>query len=330
MSAPSDPSAAGAHAPAAASAASSSSGLTFKLHPLVIVNVSDHHTRVKAQAACSRDGSSSSGEAAPQPPRVFGCVIGVQRGRTVEIFNSFELVLDPVSGTLDRAFLLKKQELYKKVFPDFYVLGWYSTGSDVQETDMQIHKALMDINESPVYLLLNPTINLSQKDLPVTLYESELHVIDGSPQLIFVRSNYTIETVEAERISVDHVAHLKPSDGGSAATQLAAHLTGIHSAIKMLNSRVRVIHQYLVAMQKGEIPVDNSLLRQVSSLVRRLPAMESQKFQDDFLMEYNDTLLMTYLAMFTNCSSTMNELVEKINTSYERPTTRRGGRGAFM
>ncbi|AQK58201.1 COP9 signalosome complex subunit 6a [Zea mays] len=333
MSAPSDAAAASA-APAPApttAAASSSGGFTFKLHPLVIVNVSDHHTRVKAQAACSADSSSpSSGPGAGQPPRVFGCVIGVQRGRTVEIFNSFELVLDPVSGTLDRAFLEKKQELYKKVFPDFYVLGWYSTGSDVHDTDMQIHKALMDVNESPVYLLLNPTINLSQKDLPVTIYESELHVIDGCPQLIFVRSNYTIETVEAERISVDHVAHLKPSDGGSAATQLAAHLTGIHSAIKMLNSRVRVIHQYLVAMQKGDIPMDNSLLRQVSSLVRRLPATESQKFQDDFLMEYNDTLLMTYLAMFTNCSSTMNELVEKINTSYERPTTRRGGRGAFM
>ncbi|KAL3613984.1 hypothetical protein CASFOL_042058 [Castilleja foliolosa] len=77
-----------------------------------------------------------------------------------------------------------------------------------------------------------------------------LHVIDGNPQLIFVRSSYTIETVEAERISVDHVAHLKPSDGGSAATQLAAHLTGTHSAIKMLNSRIRVLHHYLLAMQK--------------------------------------------------------------------------------
>lgn len=84
--------------------------------------------------------------------------------------------------------------------------------------------------------------------------------------------------MEAERISVDHVAHLKPSDGGSAATQckpfiliiiflhipvelmliprccaVAAHLTGIHSAIKMLNSRIRVLFQYLVAMQKGII-----------------------------------------------------------------------------
>jgi len=32
---------------------------------------------------------------------------------------------------------------------------------------------------------------------------------------------------------------------------VAAHLTGIHSAIKMLHSRIKVLHHYLVAMQKG-------------------------------------------------------------------------------
>ncbi|KAG5550883.1 hypothetical protein RHGRI_009354 [Rhododendron griersonianum] len=332
-------------------ASSSSSGLTFKLHPLVILNISDHYTRVKSQSQPPQNGA----ELTASPlPRVFGCVIGVQRGRTVEIFNSFELLYYPSSHSLDRSFLEKKQELYKKVFPNYYILGWYSTGSEADESDMQIHKALMDINESPVYVLLNPSINHTQKDLPATIYESvantfcscglinatlELHVIDGIPQLIFVRSSYTIETVEAERISVDHVAHLKPSDGGSAATQLAAHLTGIHSAIKMLNSRIRVLHHYLLAMQKGDIPCENSLLRQVSSLLRRLPAIESEKFQDDFLMvsvlislanrEYNDTLLITYLAMLTNCSSSMNELVDKFNTAYEKHS-RRGGRTAFF
>ncbi|XP_021726325.1 COP9 signalosome complex subunit 6a-like [Chenopodium quinoa] len=307
-------------------AASSSSGLTFKLHPLVILNISDHFTRVKSQL--QHPTHSNSGEPSP-PPRVYGCVIGVQKGRTVEIFNSFELLYDSATHSLDRGFLEKKQELYKKVFPNFYILGWYSTGIDAQESDMHIHKALMDINESPVYVLLHPSINHAQKDLPVSIFESELHVIDGLPQLIFVRSSYTIETVEAERISVDHVAHLKPADGGSAATQLAAHLTGIHSAIKMLNSRVKVLLQYLSSMQKGEIPCENSLLRQVSSLLRRLPAIESVKFQDDFLMEYNDTVLVTYLAMLTNCSSSMNELVDKINTAYDRHG-RRGGRSAFI
>ncbi|OIS99177.1 PREDICTED: COP9 signalosome complex subunit 6a-like [Nicotiana attenuata] len=309
-------------------ASSSSSGLTFKLHPLVILNISDHYTRVKSQShsAAASDGADSS---PPPPTRVLGCVIGVQRGRTVEIFNSFELLYDPSTHSLDRPFLEKKQELYKKVFPNFYILGWYSTGSDAQESDMHIHKALMDINESPVYVLLNPSINRAQKDLPITIYESELHVIDGIPQLIFVQATYTIETVEAERISVDHVAHLKQSDGGSAATQLAAHLTGTHSAIKMLNSRIRVLQHYLLSMQKGEIPCENSLLRQVSSLLRRLPTIESERFRDDFLMEYNDTLLVSYLAMFTNCSSTMNELVDKFNTAYERHS-RRGGRTAFI
>ncbi|KAG5021157.1 hypothetical protein JHK87_017012 [Glycine soja] len=348
-------------------ASSSSSGLTFKLHPLVIVNISDHYTRVKSQMnpthapphTATNNNNANGGDGVVSPPlhpRVYGCVIGVQKGRTVEIFNSFELLYDPSTHSLDRTFLEKKQELSKalnilvsshcdfimfvdiadkcgqcdkKVFPHFYILGWYSTGSDAEESDMHIHKALMDINESPVYVLLNPSINHSQKDLPVSIFESELHVIDGIPQLIFVRSSYTIETVEAERISVDHVAHLKPSDGGSAATQLAAHLTGTHSAIKMLHSRIKVLHHYLLAMQKGDVPCENSLLRQVSSLLRRLPAIESGKFQDDFLMEYNDTVLISYLAMLTNCSSSMNELVDKFNIAYDRHS-RRGGRTAFM
>lgn len=250
-------------------------------------------------------------------------------GRTVEIFNSFELKCDDTADCLDRTFLEKKQEQYKKVFPKYDILGWYSTGSDIQETDMQIHKALMDINESPIYVLLNTAINHAQKDFPITVYESELHVIDGVPSLIFVKSSYTIETVEAERISVDHVAHIKPSDGSSAATQLAAHLTGIHSAVKMLNCRIRVLHHFLVSIQRGEIPYEHSLLRQVSSLLRRLPAIDSGKFQDDFLMEYNDTLLMAYLASITKCSSTINELVDKLNTAYDKQT-RRGGRTSFI
>ncbi|RVW60748.1 COP9 signalosome complex subunit 6a [Vitis vinifera] len=128
-------------------ASSSSSGLTFKLHPLVIVNISDHYTRVKSQtqpphlSSNGGEGAAAAASPPPPPPRVFGCVIGVQRGRTVEIFNSFELLYDPSTHSLDRSFLEKKQELYKKVFPNFYILGWYSTGSDAQESDMHIHKA---------------------------------------------------------------------------------------------------------------------------------------------------------------------------------------------
>jgi hypothetical protein len=41
-------------------------------------------------------------------------------------------------------------------------------------------------------------------------------VIEGVPSMIFVEASYSIETVEAERISVDQIARILPGAGGSA------------------------------------------------------------------------------------------------------------------
>lgn len=53
------------------------------------------------------------------------------------------------------------------------------------------------------------------KELPISIYESELHVIQDNPTLLFVKVPYKIETGEAERISVDHIARISPSGSGS-------------------------------------------------------------------------------------------------------------------
>lgn len=57
-----------------------SGSVNYALHPLVVINISDHHTRVTAQ----RQGSSSL-------ERVFGILLGEQSGRRVELANSFEI-----------------------------------------------------------------------------------------------------------------------------------------------------------------------------------------------------------------------------------------------
>ena len=62
-----------------ASAETASSSLNMTLHPLVVINVSDHFTRARAQ---------SGGKAGT---RVFGALLGEQKGRNVEIANSFEM-----------------------------------------------------------------------------------------------------------------------------------------------------------------------------------------------------------------------------------------------
>lgn len=298
----------------------SGSGLEFSLHPLVLVNVSDHYTRAKAQLA---DGA--------EPPRQFGLLLGVQTGRTVEITNSFELVTrepEQPGGppVVDPTYMSEKQEQYKKVFPAFDVVGWYSASSTDTlrpEEDMPLHKGFMELNESPVYLSFGGVISPAHKDLPVTLYESELRMVDGQPSTTFSKAKYTIETVEAERISVDNVARILPSgQQADGAGQYTQHLLGLHSAIKMLTSRIEVMHKYLVAVDAGEVPCDHALVRQISSLLRQLPTVTSERFVTGFNVEHNDTLLMTYVAAMTKGTTSINEFTERFSTLVERARLR--------
>ncbi|GAB4821425.1 hypothetical protein N2152v2_008471 [Parachlorella kessleri] len=309
----------------------SSSGLQFHLHPLVLINVSDHHTRTKANTPSSSSGA---------VPRVMGCLLGQQSGRTVDISNSFEIKYDqgPEGLVINDSFLQKKMEQYKQVFPALDVVGWYSTGAETDlDTDMALHKRIMEINEAPVYLRLDTAISPAAKDLPVFLHESELHVLDDVPTTIFVQAKYTVETSEAERIGVDQVAKILPTGAASGANQLTAHLTSMHSAIKMLVSRIALLHQMLVKMQSGELPFDHGLVRQVAGLVQRLPAVDSLQFSQDYLTEYNEALLTIMLSSVTQGSNAVNELVEKYNLAYDRtavtkraPKGSGGGMGSLM
>ncbi len=71
---------------------------------LVLINISDHATRIKAN---SPDAQS--------PPRVLGCLLGQQSGRVVDISNSLELKYSAGNEgiVIDEAYLIKKQEQCK-------------------------------------------------------------------------------------------------------------------------------------------------------------------------------------------------------------------------
>ena len=68
------------------------------LHTLTVMNVSDHHTRVRISSQ-KENGV-----------RVIGGLIGKQKGREIEIHSSYELVYSEVDGQLivDTSYLLEK------------------------------------------------------------------------------------------------------------------------------------------------------------------------------------------------------------------------------
>lgn len=69
---------------------------------LVLLNVSDHHTRAKANLE----------DPSLPPPRVLGCLLGQQTGRVVDVSNSFEFMYENTASGLiiDEGLLTKKTE----------------------------------------------------------------------------------------------------------------------------------------------------------------------------------------------------------------------------
>lgn len=289
--------------------------VSVSLHPLVIMNISEHWTRRRAQNGAAE--------------QVIGALIGKQKGRNIEIMNSFELYFSIYGGdiVIDRDYYNTKEEQFKQVFSDMDFLGWYTTGDAPDDSDIKIHKQICEINESPVFLKLNPQARHSE--LPVAMYESVIDLVNGEATMLFVELHYTLATEEAERIGVDHVARMSSNDAGESSL-VAEHLTAQHSAIKMLHSRVKLVLEYVRAVQSGKLPVNHDILRDAYSLSHRLPVLQTPKFTTDFYNQCNDVGLMTYLGTITKGCNDINQFVNKFNTLYDRQGMGRRMRGLFF
>lgn len=289
--------------------------ISVLLHPLVVMNISEHWTRVRAQEGKAQ--------------QVIGALIGKQKGRSLEIMNSFELVFTHVEGSIiiDRDYYNTKEEQFKQVFSDMDFLGWYTTGDAPNESDIHVHKQICEINESPVILKLNPFTR--NADLPVTMYESVIDLVNGEATMLFVELSYTLATEEAERIGVDHVARMASGES-SENSQVAEQLQAQHNAVKMLANRVRLILEYIRAMERGEVPKSHDVLREAKSLTHRLPVLNSEIFQEEYYTQYNDVLLQTYLASLTKACHDLHQFVTKFNVLCDRQGMGRRMRGLFF
>uniref|UniRef100_A0A6Q2WZF8 COP9 signalosome complex subunit 6 n=1 Tax=Esox lucius TaxID=8010 RepID=A0A6Q2WZF8_ESOLU len=323
----------------AASPSVMASGVTgsvsVALHPLVILNISDHWIRIRSQEG--------------RPMQVIGALIGKQEGRNIEVMNSFELLHQLVDdrAIIDKEYYYTKEEqcspahcstgspcqsaagvkAVKQVFKDMEFLGWYTTGGPCDQSDIHIHKQVCEIIESPLFLKLNPMTK--HTDLPVSVYESVIDIINGEATMLFAELGYTLATEEAERIGVDHVARMTATGTGENST-VAEHLIAQHSAIKMLHSRVKVILEYVKAVEAGEVPFNHEILREANALCHRLPVLSTIKFKTDFYDQCNDVGLMAYLGTITKTCNSMNQFINKFNVLYDRQGIGRRMRGLFF
>jgi len=241
-----------------------------------------------------------------------------QQGRVVNIVDAFEIAYtkDKASGAvvLDQAAFEEDFKLFKEAFKSYECLGWYCTGAQIDAIHAGLHTTMKTYNERPLFLLFDSKIDPNAKELAVAVYEQVVHVTGDKVSNDFVATSFKIESEEAERVTAVHCA--KAVNADTSVSVVPPHYTTLQKAVVTLNTRVKVVQQYLRDVSSNKIEADQRILRQIKGLCARLPTMNSPNFKDDFLAEYNDALLVTYLAAVTKSTTMANEVVDKFNTAF--------------
>ena len=202
------------------SSKASDSSLRVHLHPLILLTISDYITRHTLR-----------GYSKP----IVGALLGQQNGRDITLEHAFEceVISDDDQVTLHEQWFKERLLQYKEVHqaPVLELLGWFTTtavtGPEI--VHLGVHKQILrSYNETAVLLAFHPSSVLEGAvggKLPLTIYESvqesseigdrsmEIDGQEAQLDLKFRELPYSVETGEAEMISVDFVAR-----GGGNAT----------------------------------------------------------------------------------------------------------------
>ncbi|MCJ1343787.1 hypothetical protein MMC31_001984 [Peltigera leucophlebia] len=210
---------------------SSDSGLEVHLHPLVLLTISDYIARHVLRR---------------QRGPIIGALLGQQSGREISLEHAFECSVVPAPGDtviLNEVWFLDRLQQYKDVHktPALELVGWFTTApiTGPEPQHVSIHQQILKCyNETAVLLAFHPSAVLKREalggKLPLTIYESvfesrrsegqgagdsTMEIVGGDAahssqlDLRFRELPYSIETGEAEMISVDFVAR-----GGASST----------------------------------------------------------------------------------------------------------------
>jgi len=288
--------------------------MDIRIHPLVVLHIADHYTRVVQQTGQTR---------------VLGAIMGQQVGRVVNVVDAFDIAY--VFNEKEKSANLKDSKdfttalqtfdgdrnLFKATFPQYEVLGWYATGSSIDPLHAAIHKQMKQFNERPLFFLVDNKLDPNARDLPLQVYDEVIHVSGDKVTTEFVQTPYKVESEEAERVTAVHCAKVINQVDGSAST-VAPHYGTLKSSVQTLNQRLKVVHTYLKETQANKVKTDHAILRQIKGLVNRLPAASGVDFKSGFISEYNDALLVAYLASITKSIDAANNVVDKFNLTFQQ------------
>ncbi|KAF1917261.1 hypothetical protein BDU57DRAFT_570538 [Ampelomyces quisqualis] len=297
--------------PLVSTARASDNSSTVQLHPLVLLTISDCITRHTLRQ---------------QTGPVVGAIIGQQNGQEITMEVAFQAKLtsnDAGEVVLDAEWFNKRLEDFKDVHkqPPLDLVGWFTLGprSGPEPHILPIHSHISELyTEAPLLVLFHPEDAFSEATaagkLPLTLYEpiwenatsdpnDKAMDIDGAVKAKstkFKELVYSIETGEAEMISVDFVAR-----GGGNATAVEGSVEAAAPKTEPSLSKIEdVVGKKTRGKQREtgkeetekDALIDESLVMSAEDDETKMNAIRMLSRRIQLIRTYLDTLPPSYLS----------------------------------
>jgi len=267
------------------------------VHPLVLLSVVDHFTRV------SKTGSSK---------RVVGILLGSwKENKVLDVSNSFAVPFDeddkdrPV-WFLDIDYLESMYAMFRKVNARERIVGWYHTGPKLHPNDIEINELIKKHCSNSVLVI----VDAKPKDLglPTDAYieVEELHD-DGTPPIkTFEHVPSEIGAEEAEEVGVEHLLRdIKDQTAGTLSQRITDQLSGL----KGLDVQLSDIRRYLADVAAGRMPVNNAIIFLLQDILNLLPDVSGLEFVRSCNIQTNDQLMAIYVGSLVRAVIALHNLI---------------------
>ncbi|XRB13529.1 26S proteasome regulatory subunit [Pseudoscourfieldia marina] len=251
------------------------------VHPLVLLSVLDHYNRV----------------AKDTKKRVIGVLLGETYKGRVDVTNSFAVPFeeddkDKSIWFLDHSYLETMFRMFKRINAKERVVGWYSTGTTLSESDIDIDALMRDFSTHPLLLLVDA--QPKEEGLPCKAFVGVEE--SGSQQLLisaaggdeagepstqetstrdighsrtFAHVPCQVGAYEAEENAVEHLLR---DVRDATYSKLSKTTRQRFRSLESLKLRLQEIRKYVDHVLAGEIPLSQEIMAQLQDALNALPA----------------------------------------------------------
>jgi len=264
------------------------------VHPLVLLSVVDHYTRV------AKDTNK----------RVVGVLLGeVSKGKA-DVTNSYALPFeedprDPTIWYIDRQYHEDMFAMFKKVNAREKVLGWYSTGPKIRPADIEINEMFRAYCADPILVIVdvNPK---GDTEIPTQSYVS----VEARPEessrsrRVFQHVLSEIGAYEAEEVGVEHLLrNIIDTTESSMSDQVKAKV----ASLKGLRNRLMEMSQYVDRVIDGTLPINHSILYNLQDIFNLMPDLGP--ITQSFTINTNDNMMTIYVASLIRSICALHDLI---------------------